>query len=404
MAKWWNWILVLALVCLLFVAIPLTYPGTKTKEELRPMFDNYIDKFNKSYKNNPAEYETRLGHFVASVYEIDRLNRISRGPEQHRAKFDLTPLSDMSKTEFIDIHLSDEKPHKRKNNLGKSWSKGRDKFKPKPMFDSDDLMTDEDEKMMDDDKPVVDQPMSDDEADIDVKSSHHNIYIIIKRRRRAALPLKVDWREKGVIGPVRDQGLCGACWAFSTIGVMEAMAAINTGKFSSLSVQEAIDCAGLGNGGCAGGDICLLLDWLLLTDTAVQPDTEYPLRLMNGVCQKKSNATGVRVQKFTCDDLVGSEEKIIESIATHGPVTVAVNALTWQNYLGGVIQYHCSGSPKELNHAVQLVGYDLTAEVPYYIAKNSWGKNFGIDGYIQLAIGCNICGLANEVASVDIKP
>ncbi|CAH2087834.1 unnamed protein product [Euphydryas editha] len=228
-----------------------------------------------------------------------------------------------------------------------------------------------------------------------------------KREENSALDLlatiSLGMREKGVIGPVRDQGRCGACWAFSTVGTMEAMAAINSGKINTLSVQEVIDCAGLGNSGCLGGDICLLLDWLMISDTAVQLDKEYPLQLTDGVCKKKDNATGVRVKTFTCDDLIGSEEKILQMIATHGPVAVAVNALTWQNYLGGVIQYHCSGSPMDLNHAVELVGYDLTADVPYYIAKNSWGKSFGINGYIHLAIGSNICGLADEVASIDIK-
>lgn len=66
--------------------------------------------------------------------------------------------------------------------------------------------------------------------------------------------------------------------------------------------------------------------------------------------------------------------------------------------------YISSGSPMDLNHAVELVGYDLTADVPYYIAKNSWGKSFGINGYIHLAVGSNICGLADEVASIDIQP
>ncbi|CAG9571896.1 unnamed protein product [Danaus chrysippus] len=384
MKKWWNWILVVALVCLLFVAIPLSYPD-RTKETLRPMFDEYIENFNKTYKDDPAEYEKRLEHFVASVKEIDRLNSAARGPEQHRARYGLTQMSDMSKDEFRDIHLSDEQPHRyRRHKLGKSWSKGR-------------------AKNIEDVADKIDDYYDDDDDDKEAEGSpHHNIYIVI-RKKRAMLPLQVDWRTKGVIGPVRDQGLCGACWAFSTIGTMEAMAAIDTGKLNTLSVQEVIDCAGLGNSGCAGGDVCLLLDWLLMTDTAVQVEKEYPLKLTNGVCQAKKNATGVKVAKFTCTDLVGAEDKIIESIATHGPVAVAVNALTWQNYLGGVIQYHCSGSPKELNHAVELVGYDLTAEVPYYIAKNSWGKGFGLDGYLKLAIGSNICGLANEVASIDIK-
>lgn len=69
MQKWWNWILIIALVCFLFIAVPLTYNTSPsgTKEQLRPMFDKYIEQFNKSYKNNPAEYETRLEHFVVSI-------------------------------------------------------------------------------------------------------------------------------------------------------------------------------------------------------------------------------------------------------------------------------------------------------------------------------------------------
>lgn len=67
-------------------------------------------------------------------------------------------------------------------------------------------------------------------------------------------------------------------------------------------LQEVIDCAGLGNSGCLGGDICLLLDWLMLTNTAVQLDKEYPLQLTSGVCKKSNNTTGVRVKTFTCDE------------------------------------------------------------------------------------------------------
>ncbi|XP_047539043.1 cathepsin O-like [Vanessa atalanta] len=379
MKKWWNWILVLALVGLLFIVIPLTYPKSKTKDELRPMFDSYIQKFNKTYKYNLTEYETRLEHFCHSVKEIETLNSASKGPEHLRAKYGLTKLSDLSKAEFQEIHLSDEKPHHNRNTR-RNRHRGRS------------------DKNYMNDRDAYTVSLQDDN---EIHNGNKNILI---RKRRAAIPLRVDWREKGVIGPVRDQGLCGACWAFSTVGTMEAMAAINTGKLSSLSVQEVIDCAGLGNSGCLGGDICLLLDWLMLTDTAIQPDNEYPLKLTNGVCHKKANATGVRVKSFTCDDLIGEEETILQLIATHGPVSVAVNALTWQNYLGGVIQFHCSGSPLDLNHAVELVGYDISADVPYYIAKNSWGKMFGTDGYILLAIGSNICGLANEVASIDIKP
>jgi len=83
-------------------------------------------------------------------------------------------------------------------------------------------------------------------------------------------------------------------------------------------------------------------------------------------------------------------------LAIHGPVAVAVNAISWQNYLGGVIQYHCDDSFESLNHAVQIVGYDLTAGIPHYIIKNSWGVTFGNKGYVYIAIGKNLCGEINR--------
>lgn len=87
-----------------------------------------------------------------------------------------------------------------------------------------------------------------------------------------------------------------------------------------------------------------------------------------------------------------AESKLLTTLVTHGPVAVAVNAVSWQNYLGGIIQYHCDGSFKSLNHAVQIVGYDLTAGIPHYIVKNSWGPIFGDKGYLYVAIGKNLCG------------
>ncbi|KAJ8931924.1 hypothetical protein NQ314_015122 [Rhamnusium bicolor] len=85
-------------------------------------------------------------------------------------------------------------------------------------------------------------------------------------------------------------------------------------------------------------------------------------------------------------------------IQKNGPVAVAINALPWQHYIGGIIQFHCDSNPFKLNHAVQIVGYDLTSEVPYYIVRNSWGKDFGDNGYLYIAIGKNMCGLAHEVS------
>lgn len=100
---------------------------------------------------------------------------------------------------------------------------------------------------------------------------------------------------------------------------------------------------------------------------------------------------------------VGREEKILHILANYGPVVTAVNGLLWQNYLGGIIQFHCNGSIASLNHAVQIVGYDRTGDVPYYIVRNSWGKRFGDKGYLKIQIGGNICGVANQVSTLGIN-
>lgn len=93
-----------------------------------------------------------------------------------------------------------------------------------------------------------------------------------------------------------------------------------------------------------------------------------------------------------CSSFVNAESKLLTLLVAHGPVAAAVNAISWQNYLGGVIQYHCDSSFDNLNHAVQIVGYDLTASIPHYIIKNSWGPTFGNKGYLYIAIGKNLCG------------
>lgn len=96
------------------------------------------------------------------------------------------------------------------------------------------------------------------------------------------------------------------------------------------------------------------------------------------------------------------EHLMLRHLATKGPIVAAVNAISWKYYLGGVIQYHCDSDYELLNHAVAIVGYDLNATVPYYIVKNSWGPRFGDHGYVKVAIGRNLCGIANRVSFIEL--
>lgn len=99
---------------------------------------------------------------------------------------------------------------------------------------------------------------------------------------------------------------------------------------------------------------------------------------------------------------VEKEYQILNYLAYHGPVAAVVNALLWQNYIDGIIQFHCNGQPVHINHAVEIVGYNLIGIVPYYIVRNSWGTNFGDGGYLKIEIGKNLCGIANQVAMIKL--
>ncbi|XP_023011930.1 cathepsin O isoform X2 [Leptinotarsa decemlineata] len=224
---------------------------------------------------------------------------------------------------------------------------------------------------------------------------------ISKRSTKYNLPKRVDWRERNAVSGIQSQGTCGACWAFSVIGVVESMIALKTGKLEKLSVQQMIDCS-MYNDGCDGGDICSLLKWIKTESVSIVEETHYPLSLTKQECKNVSGIDGILIDGFECDSFVNDEEIILAFLAKHGPVAVAINARSWQHYVGGIIQFHCESSPLKLNHAVQIVGYDLTANIPHYIVKNSWGEDFGEDGYLYIAIGKNLCGLAHEVSAVKV--
>lgn len=229
-----------------------------------------------------------------------------------------------------------------------------------------------------------------------------------KPRAISELPAYVNWMDAGRVSPVRNQGSCGACWAHSVIETIESMVAIQynmTAPVRSLSVQQMIDCAGT-NHGCAGGDTCNLLQWLVLNDVPIAGERQYPLTGSQRPCsvqQAQLAIDPVRVRSFTCEQLVGHEDRMVEYLATTGPLTAAVNAIGWQYYVGGIIQHHCDGeSMQRLNHAVQIVGYDRRGKVPYFIVRNSWGDNFGDRGLVRIEMGSNMCGIALQVSAIAV--
>jgi cathepsin H len=209
----------------------------------------------------------------------------------------------------------------------------------------------------------------------------------------------VDWRTKGVVTPVKNQGSCGSCWAFSTIGAVESTWAIKTGKLLTLSEQQLVDCAGgFKNMGCRGGLPSQAFQYIMWTKGS-QDSQSYPYTGRDGSC--KFNKDKVVATLTDEVNITEKAENDLVNAITGRPVSVAYQVSSdFRSYRSGVYDSkQCRSGPMDVNHAVLAVGYNSTsAGVPYYIIKNSWGTSFGIQGYFWMVRNKNMCGVATCAA------
>ncbi|XP_004471712.2 cathepsin O [Dasypus novemcinctus] len=213
-----------------------------------------------------------------------------------------------------------------------------------------------------------------------------------------SLPLRFDWRDKHVVTQVRNQQMCGGCWAFSVVEAVESASAIKGASLEDLSVQQVIDCS-YNNYGCNGGSTLNALNWLNKTQVKLVRDSEYPFKATNGLCHYFSGShSGFSIKGYSAYDFSDQEDEMAKALLIFGPLVVIVDAVSWQDYLGGIIQHHCSSG--KANHAVLITGFDRTGSVPFWIVRNSWGRSWGLDGYAQVKMGANICGIADSVSAV----
>jgi hypothetical protein len=199
----------------------------------------------------------------------------------------------------------------------------------------------------------------------------------------------VDWRTKGIVGPVKNQGQCGSCWAFSAVASVEGFWAQTTGKLLSFSEQQVVDCcrgASCGGSmGCNGGEETDALRWIAANGGLCE-SSAYPYTGRDGTCK----TTCTKVGKINgVKEVIGEPALITASDLTVVTVAVCASGAQWQSYKSGVMDFACG---KQLNHAILLVGYAPT----YYIVRNSWGTSWGIGGYVHMVRGKNLCGIANE--------
>ncbi|KAG4929550.1 hypothetical protein JHK82_046614 [Glycine max] len=211
----------------------------------------------------------------------------------------------------------------------------------------------------------------------------------------AVLPDEKDWRKEGIVSQVKDQGNCGSCWTFSTTGALEAAYAQAFGKNISLSEQQLVDCAGaFNNFGCNGGLPSQAFEYIKYNG-GLDTEEAYPYTGKDGVCKFTAKNVAVRVID-SINITLGAEDELKQAVAFVRPVSVAFEvAKDFRFYNNGVYTSTiCGSTPMDVNHAVLAVGYGVEDGVPYWIIKNSWGSNWGDNGYFKMELGKNMCGVA----------
>ncbi|NWW19555.1 CATL2 protein, partial [Falcunculus frontatus] len=237
-------------------------------------------------------------------------------------------------------------------------------------------------------------------------------YIPVKREEPAPLfrasaaleaPPKLDWRAKGYVTPVKFQGDCGSCWAFSATGALEGLTFRRTGKLVVLSEQNLIDCTQkLGNKGCRGGHMGNAFKYVQ-KNGGLNSERAYPYQGTDNLrCRYKPQDRAATCSGYETV-AQGDEGALQQAVAAKGPVSVAVDARSqnFQFYSSGI--FTCPPGQQNLTHAMLLVGYDRVqigkCKVSYWILKNSWSECWGEKGYMLLQKDAgNQCGVASDAS------
>ena len=208
------------------------------------------------------------------------------------------------------------------------------------------------------------------------------------------LPDSIDWRAKGAVTPVKDQGQCGSCWTFSTTGVLEGFYFVNNGKLLSFSEQQIVDCDTDQNEGCNGGWPYLAVEYA--ASKGLELESDYPYTAQDGSCNynKAKAVTVAGGYKFVTSNSTDQ----LKAALVNGPVSVLIEADqdSFQFYSSGVIRKNCGA---DLDHAVLAVGYEKVGLYEAFIVKNSWGTSWGSDGYVYIGTtqtqnkGQGVCGI-----------
>jgi len=331
----------LVLLLVLCVAVLAILPNKRlfnsfSQPQAMAHFQEFIQRHGKAYAT-PDEFQQRFTNFQASLKRINEKNMKSKG-----AVYGVTKFSDLTPEEFkqrmlLNPGIPANSPH--------TFSK-RNVLQPK-----------------------VDAPLAS----------------------------TFDWREKGAVTAVKDQGQCGSCWAFSVTENVESMwilAKNVSAKTLDLSPQQIVDCDD-SDGGCGGGDPPSAYDYIISAG-GLEAASNYPYTAQDGKCQFHKSDVVAKISTWKYATSLYSESTLQQNLVSWGPISVCVDAANWQDYQSGVMTWSECAWVNILDHCTLLVGYNQEASTPYWIVRNSWGTDWGVDGYIWLEMGEDTCGIAHE--------
>ncbi|CAL5197738.1 unnamed protein product [Lathyrus oleraceus] len=308
----------LILFCLITLSLSLDMSSGRSNKEVMTMYEKWLVKHQKVY-NGLGEKNQRFQIFKDNLIFIDEHNA-----QNHSYRVGLNEFADITNKEYRDTYLS-------------RWSNNNIKNK------------------------ITSERYA-------YKAGHNN-----------KLPVSVDWR--GALTPIKNQGSCGACWAFSAVAAVEAINKIVTGSLVSLSEQELVDCDRTKNKGCNGGNQVNAYRFIV-ENGGLDSQIDYPYLGRQSTCnQAKKNTKVVSINGYK-NVQRNSESALMEAVANQ-PVSVGIEAYgkDFQLYQSGVFTGSCGTS---LDHAVVVVGYGSENGKDYWLVRNSWGTNWGERGYLKI--------------------
>ncbi|CAI5956603.1 unnamed protein product [Closterium sp. NIES-64] len=344
--------------------LPASHPLLGALRNPAEHFARFIHRFNKSYAADLHQYRARLRIFRANLLRAAQIQL-----QDPSAEHGVTPFSDLTPEEFAKTHLGllpvDSERSARSAFLESLKAEGRLERSELPTGD---------------------------------------------------LPEQFDWREKGAVTGVKNQGMCGSCYAFSAVGALEGAHYLATGELISLSEQQIVDCdhncdpkeKEACDSGCGGGLMNNVFRYIQKAG-GLQTEQEYGYTGREGRCQFDAGRVAARVESFV--EVPEKDYQMQAHLVKYGPLAVALNANWMQSYVKGVsCPLLCNRHA--LNHGVLMVGYGSHGFSParlrykdYWVIKNSWGSAWGEQGYYKLCRGKDECGIDSYVSAVvAVKP